>query len=144
MKQPVLEYGLVDGLHSHPLRHDRGVHRATETHEAPKHCNGGDPAPGRTAAPGTRRHPDQIRQHRAAAQYLDGLRAQAPANALKVRVLTAALKSSYAELAKLRQRVADAAKANKPDAGYVETAKPAAGAATATVPASSSPSAPST
>ena len=78
--------------------------------------------------------PDQIRQHRAAAHYLEGLRASAPANALKVRVLTAALKSSYAELAKLRHRVSDAARANKPEAGYVEGAKPTTGAATTTVP----------
>ena len=78
--------------------------------------------------------PDQIRQHRASAHYLESLRASAPANALKVLVPTAALKSSYAELAKLRQRVADAARANKPEAGYVEGAKPPAGAATAAVP----------
>jgi hypothetical protein len=45
------------------------------------------------------------------------------------------LKSSYAELAKLRQRVADAARANKPEAGYVaESGKPVTGGATATVP----------
>jgi hypothetical protein len=31
MKQPVLEYGPVDGLHSHTPRHDDGVYYPTET-----------------------------------------------------------------------------------------------------------------